>query len=190
MKLAPLFETVSSTPASQADLDWSIAKINEVKHNLDEIAKKDQYDLSKQTTAEGKRYAKQWAGIIAEAHWRMDFAIKMHKEIIPEFNKIKAAANKAMSAKDVDTLKKCQQEFKDLVIKHDLIKVSRRVMHRDTKRLKVENNYPRKIYDAIEWIIAVRDKTAKLIVQAGRSDEQNARAAKASSAMKARWGSF
>jgi hypothetical protein len=189
MKVTQLLETVSDTPASKADLDWSVSKIKDVKKAIDELGKKDVYIPAKQTAFKDKKNAERWVKILAEAQWRMDFAIKLHEEIIPEFNKIKAASNKAITAKDVDTLKKCHQEFKDLVVKYDLIKIERRVMHRDTTRLKVENGYARKISDAIQWILTVRDKTAKFVIQAGRSDEQNARAAKSSAAMKARWGS-
>ena len=190
MKLHQILETVSDTPASKEDLEWSVAKIKEAKKEIDEIAKKEKYDPSKYTKAADKREAERWQSICKTAHKRMDFAIELHEKIIPEFNKIKAAANKAASAKDVETLKKCHQEFKDLVIKHDLIKISKWVVHRDLTRLKVEKDYPRKIYDAIQWILHVRDHTPKLILQAGRTDAENAKAAKSSASMKARWGSM
>lgn len=175
-------------PSSAFNMEeWSVAKIKAAKAALDELAKKDAYNPAKQTVFKAKKAAERAVRVIAEAHWRMDFALKMLEEIIPEVNKIKSAANKAVTAKDVTALKKHHWDLKQLINKHNLAMTERRVMHHGTMRLKAEDGYPRRISDAIHWILDIRDKTAKLIVQVGRSDEQNARAAKASERMKARW---
>ena len=186
MKVNQLFEN----EVIKVDADWSLDEFKKVKSDIDDLTKKDKYNPEKQTGFKDRKFAEYWVKILAEAHWRMDFIIKFYQEIMPEFNKIDSKVDKAFANRDIPTLKKCHQEFKDLVIKYDLIKIERRIMHRDTTRLKVEGSYPKKISDSIAWILNTRDGIPKLILQAGRTSEQNARSEKASAAIKARWSSI
>lgn len=185
-----LYEVIGDKPASQMDLDWSIAKIKEVKAEIDNLRNNSKYDIERAGTATAKREAKRWHEIFDEATWRMDTAIMFHEKLIPEFNEIKARLNSAMENKDVSALKSLHDELKTLVTKYDLIKLDRRVMHVNLTRLKIERGYPKKMHDTVQYILSIRDKIPAAIKRAGRSDVENERADKTSAAMKRRWSSF
>lgn len=187
MKIKELLEAVAAPP-SKDELQLTIDRIKELKADIDALAAKDEYNPELKTSAKDRRRAKDWQDNFQEAHWRLDFAHKLHDSIIPKFNDIVKKSKEAEAAKDVAGLKDCLAQLKQLVIDEDLIKLARRVSKRDWPVLKAEEGYPAKTAKAIDHILAVRDSLPKRIIAAGRSDVENARAAKASAAMKARWG--
>lgn len=186
-------ESISDTPPSAEDLKWSIANIKQVKKDIEAIAAKDKYNPENFTgkgQSKQKRDAEHWQSVFRALQTRQDLGIKLHEKFIPEFNAIQERIIKGLKDKDVDELKKCHQEIKQLVIEYDLVKILRRISQPGVVRLKVERGYPQKLVNLINYVLAVRDQMPKDILAAGRTDAENARAAKASAAMRARWGSF
>lgn len=203
MKLSQLFEnTWTEKPQTKEDYQRAIDKAKEIIEKAEAYAKEridgiesgargirgEDGKITPGTATQKKRWTKDATAMKDGIVYRMNLVIKLHEKIIPEFNEIKRKFNDAAAKKDVQTLKTCHWDFKKLIEEHNLLKELRDLKKATT--YKMEEGYPRKIIDAINYMVDVRDYAPKEIIAAGRTDAENETAAKRSAAARRAWGAF
>jgi len=179
MKVTELLEALAPNAPSAADIEFSIAKIDEVIDKIKEEKNDPQYK---------RKYDQS----------KMDMAIKkmeLAKEIhggLDKFNSIKKDIDESYKAKDVEKFEKANTELRAFLREFGLTKklMDAKRGTRGISGWPTSKAYELKMHKMLDTMAQVRDTVEWHLKRMKMTDGQKSAADKASANMRARWGSY